>query len=478
VGNFAGNDCATSGVNEAVSIAVQVSNDGNGVTEDNLRDETAEQLTQFCQNAPCQLATAPDAVKRRRKRRLSFAPFELTREDIHVLSYENKNEIIKMQFYATTMNNELLTSDAVTDGFNSFGDSFGEKYGLKFLGFATPITTTQRPVAKGKVDSNHTAKGISIFVGIALCVLALVAIAVTVYRFKKKKKQPGVSMQWTNSNQMYNNLDTQAGDLTPRENTTEGFVNPVFANNQEEGAVNNNIQSEAPTSGDVAPLEKKMRVDIGEYALPQNDKIPITDFVEANLSDPLPPVTQKGFLPDSVYNDIAGMLPPEYSSRPNTPAMGTKFELPAYTSRINVRENDSAENNMLPEKVVIDDVISKNKAQPSYSFDNFKMDKNNFSTTSLRDTNSFDNGLFSYKDSNVNARTLSTTSLQDSGSFNTPFLPSDDENIRPLSSLTNAPVSAQDNSTIRTVSIEEGNENENDSMKEPTVIVVKGNSHC
>ena len=117
------------------------------------------------------------------RRRESVPIPHFKEDDVNILNYENNQSNIKLQFVITRTDGsetKILSKESVRQGFETFGDTFGDSLGLTYEG----IITTSTKAGYGENKSPRRAIT-GVLVTLALLIV-FAAIVVAVWHFKKK----------------------------------------------------------------------------------------------------------------------------------------------------------------------------------------------------------------------------------------------------------------------------------------------------
>lgn len=97
------------------------------------------------------------------------------------MTYDNDQGNIQLQFAIVKTVGSLtmiLSGNTVKDGFNSFGDSFGESLGIKYIGIK------QKQIPHGENKTSRKAI-IAVFVRVAVCII-VGSLLFGVWQYKKR----------------------------------------------------------------------------------------------------------------------------------------------------------------------------------------------------------------------------------------------------------------------------------------------------
>lgn len=115
------------------------------------------------------------------RRRESEPQPHFEEEDVRIMTYDNDQGNIQLQFAIVKTVGSLtmiLSGNTVKDGFNSFGDSFGESLGIKYTGIK------QKQILHGENKTSRKAV-IAVFVTVAVCII-VGSLLFGVWQYKKR----------------------------------------------------------------------------------------------------------------------------------------------------------------------------------------------------------------------------------------------------------------------------------------------------
>ena len=102
-------------------------------------------------------------------------------EDVRIMTYDNDQGNIQLQFAIVKTVGSLtmiLSGDTVKDGFNSFGDSFGESLGMKY------VSIKKKELLHGENKTSRKAV-IAVVVTVAVCII-VGSLIFGVWQYKKR----------------------------------------------------------------------------------------------------------------------------------------------------------------------------------------------------------------------------------------------------------------------------------------------------
>lgn len=115
------------------------------------------------------------------RRRESEPQPHFEREDVRIMTYDNDQGNIQLQFAIVKTVDSLtmiLSGDTVKDGFNSFGDSFGESLGIKY------VSIKKKELLHGENKTSRKAV-IAVVVTVAVCII-VGSLIFGVWQYKKR----------------------------------------------------------------------------------------------------------------------------------------------------------------------------------------------------------------------------------------------------------------------------------------------------
>jgi len=195
-------------------------------------------------SAKCTFGRSKSPSRLPRVKRDASPHFQFTEKDTFINKWTDDDNSMTLQFIMTqpadhnAVKQEILSQKSTIEGLHSFGDSFGNVFGLDFVSVGVPLTTIQDE----KTSSSKIIKGVIVGLILTLVLLCLLA-AFYWHRANKKSTVPGVANQnnksgvrWQFENKLYDGVNESNTVTLPSYDDTvtksESYVNSAFDNLQ------------------------------------------------------------------------------------------------------------------------------------------------------------------------------------------------------------------------------------------------------
>lgn len=111
------------------------------------------------------------------RKRDASSHFQFTEKDTFINKWTDDDNSMTLQYILTqpadhnAVKHEILSQKSTIEGLHSFGDSFGDVFGLDFVSVGVPVTTIQ----DNKISSSKLIKGVIVGLILTLVLLCLLA---------------------------------------------------------------------------------------------------------------------------------------------------------------------------------------------------------------------------------------------------------------------------------------------------------------